>query len=78
MESFESGTYKEAIICKQKVKWKEAMSEEINSLVKNNAWTLLTKPTGKKVLGSKWIYKLKEGAHGIEKIKYKARMVTKG
>ncbi|KAH9697106.1 protein NEN2 [Citrus sinensis] len=36
------------------------------------------KPVNKKLVGSKWVFKLKEGITGVEKPRYKARLVAKG
>lgn len=40
----EPKTYKEAINSKDKIKWLEAMEEEMLSLEKNNTWTLVDRP----------------------------------
>ena len=57
--------------------WKKAMEEEYNSLIANDTWTLTKLPNGRKPIGSKWIYKLKENADGSI-AKHKARLVAKG
>ena len=54
------------------------MEEEISSLKKNNTWILVRKPEDRKLVGCKWIFKLKDGATSIEPLKYKARLVAKG
>ena len=36
------------------------MEEEIASLNKNNTWTLVKKPVDQKLVGCKWIYKIKD------------------
>lgn len=36
------------------------MQDEITSLKKNNTQILVERPSDKKLVGSKWIYKLKE------------------
>ena len=47
------------------------------SLDKNEAWDLVEFPTGRKPIGSKWVFKKKLNAEGkVEK--YKARLVAKG
>jgi hypothetical protein len=57
--------------------WKRAMDEEMASLDKNEAWHLVEFPTGRKPIGSKWVFKKKLNAEGkVEK--YKARLVAKG
>lgn len=57
--------------------WKHAMNREIESIEKNGTWYLTELPEGHKVIGLKWIYKLKKDADG-KIIKYKARLVAKG
>ena len=53
------------------------MQSEMDSLHKNQTWTLVTLPKGKHALPCKWIYKMKSTL-GDEKPKYKARLVAKG
>ena len=57
--------------------WQEAMFEEYDSIMKNQVWEVLSRPQGKKVVGSRWIYKVKHAADGSME-KYKARFVAKG
>ena len=53
------------------------MKEELDALSKNHTWDLVTLPTGKSVVGCKWIYKIKTRFDGsIER--YKVRLVAKG
>ena len=57
--------------------WKDAMVEEYSSIMQNDVWEVVPRPTDRAVVGSRWIYKIKHGADGsIEK--YKARFVAKG
>ncbi|GKE29692.1 zinc finger, CCHC-type containing protein [Tanacetum coccineum] len=70
----EPRNYKEASTDK---KWIEAMEAELDSIKKNNTWTLTTLPTNHKAIGLKWVFKTKRDAKG-EIIKYKARLVAKG
>ncbi|KAD7478571.1 hypothetical protein E3N88_01707 [Mikania micrantha] len=67
-------TYNEA--CKDN-KWRDAMNIEINSILKNDTWTLVDLPKGQKPIGVKWVYKTKLNKDG-EIDKYKARLVVKG
>ncbi|PWA75384.1 ribonuclease H-like domain, Reverse transcriptase, RNA-dependent DNA polymerase [Artemisia annua] len=70
----EPRNYKEASMDK---KWIEAMEIELDSINKNNTWTLTTLPPNQKAIGLKWVYKTKRDAQG-KIIKYKARLVAKG
>ncbi len=70
-------TVKEAMDSEDGKLWKEAMVDEMASLHKNEAWDLVELPTGRKPIGSKWVFKKKTNAEGkVEK--YKARLVAKG
>jgi Reverse transcriptase (RNA-dependent DNA polymerase) len=53
------------------------MKEELDALERNETWEIVQLPKGKKVVGCKWIYKLKYNSdETIER--YKARVVVKG
>nr|GFA98919.1 ribonuclease H-like domain, reverse transcriptase, RNA-dependent DNA polymerase [Tanacetum cinerariifolium]GFA98978.1 ribonuclease H-like domain, reverse transcriptase, RNA-dependent DNA polymerase [Tanacetum cinerariifolium] len=58
-------------------KWIEAMEIELDSINKNNTWTLTTLPPAQKEIGLKWVFKTKRDAEG-KIIRYKARLVAKG
>ena len=57
--------------------WKDAMDEEYQSLINNNTSSLVTLPPGRKAIGCKWVYKVKQNSDGSIS-KYKARLVAKG
>ena len=42
--------------------WQDVMVEEYDSIMKNQVWEVVPRPQGKKVVGSKWIYKVKHVA----------------
>ena len=63
---------------RDKSNWLSAMEEEMTSLKKNNTWILVEKPMKRKLVGCKWIFKLKEGVANVEPPRYKARLVAKG
>lgn len=57
--------------------WSKAMDEEIAALDKNKTWLLVPRPKDRKIIKSKWVFKLKHDANGnIER--FKARLVAKG
>jgi hypothetical protein len=66
--------FEEAI---QKKEWVDAMTEEYQSIIKNDVWEIVPRPKSKDVVSSKWLYKIKHVVDGsIEK--YKARFVARG
>ena len=40
----------------------ESMVEEYDSIMKKQVWEVVPRPQGKKVVGSRWIYKVKNAA----------------
>ena len=52
------------------------MDEEIKSLKENNVFELTLLPEGKKTIGSRWVYTIKQNPDGSER--YKARFVARG
>ena len=61
----------------QEPTWVDAMVEEYDSIFRNNACEIVPRPVGKSVVGSRWIYKVKQAADGSVE-KYKARFVAWG
>lgn len=57
--------------------WCKAMQVELNALEANNTWKITSLPQNKKVVGCKWIYKVKYKSDGSLD-KYKARLVAQG
>ena len=53
------------------------MKKEIEAIEKNETWSLTQLPVGHKIIGFKWVFKLKKNSNG-EIIKHKARLVAKG
>ena len=56
--------------------WKEALNDEIESILENNTWKLVDLPLGAKALRCKWVLKKKLRPNG-SKEKYKAKLVDK-
>ena len=58
-------------------KWRLAMSEEYDALVKNGTWALVPLDRRQNLVGCKWVYRTKRKSDGsIDR--YKARLVAKG
>jgi hypothetical protein len=53
------------------------MTEEHQSIMKNDVWEIVPRPKEKIVVTSKWVYKIKD-ASDISVDKYKARFVARG
>ena len=65
-------SYSEAMNDKNSKQWEAAMAAEIASIVKNDCWELVSPPKKGKVVGSRWVYRLKDGDL------FKARFCAKG
>ncbi|GKC62379.1 zinc finger, CCHC-type containing protein [Tanacetum coccineum] len=70
-------TYNEAMQSRDVAFWKEAIDDEIGSIMENNTWVLSDLPPGCKPLGCKWIFKRKMKVDGTID-KFKARLVIQG
>ncbi|XP_037491502.1 uncharacterized mitochondrial protein AtMg00820-like [Jatropha curcas] len=58
-------------------KWVSTMEEELRMIEKNDTWELVDRPTHKKAIGVKWVYRTKLNSDGSIN-KHKARLVVKG
>ena len=52
--------------------WKDAINDEIDSLLSNGTWVLVDPPPNSKPIRCKWIFRRKDGNL------FKARLVAKG
>ncbi|GKE19062.1 retrovirus-related pol polyprotein from transposon TNT 1-94 [Tanacetum coccineum] len=68
---------KKLIEALEEERWIIAMKEELNQFEINKVWTLVPKPHGKTIIGSKWIWKNKMDENGIV-IKNNARLASHG
>ncbi|XP_073360551.1 uncharacterized protein [Aegilops tauschii subsp. strangulata] len=57
--------------------WRRAMDEELGSIQDYKTWELVDPPNDHKIIGLKWVYKVKKDAEG-NLVKHKARLVAKG
>ena len=80
LNSIELASYNDALKHQNAVHWKKAIEEELNSLDLNKTWDLVDEDTllrsGKRAIGSKWVFKQKRNADGSKR--FKARLVIKG
>ena len=65
-------SYGEAMKSGNSKQWEIAMEAELASIVKNDCWELVPPPKKAKVVGSRWVYRVKDG--GL----HKARFCVKG
>jgi hypothetical protein len=54
------------------------MIKEMKSLHKNHTWDLVLMPKRRKIVGCKWVFKLKDSSPEFDAPRYKARLVVKG
>ena len=74
----EPKTFMEAINHPTRSKeWKNAFTEEYNSLIKNKTWKLVRRPKGRNVVTSKWVCKHKKDEFG-QIVRFKGRLVARG
>ena len=78
IEVEEPKTYTEAMRTKERKFWDAAAKEEMVSLEKNRTWDLIERPKDQKLVGCRWIFKLKPGIPGVEAPRFKGRVVAKG
>ncbi|KAG8499662.1 hypothetical protein CXB51_006097 [Gossypium anomalum] len=73
-DEFEPRTVEEALA---HTEWKQAVQAEFDALVDNSTWCLVPLPPGRKVIGCKWLFKVKKNPDGTI-ARRKARLVAKG
>ena len=57
-------TFSQAMSCNESELWYDAMKDEMNSMVTNKVWNLVTLPDGVKTIGCKWVFKTKRDSLG--------------
>ena len=77
VDPLEPKNFKDAMESLEKRDWDVAMDVEIDALVANLTWSLVERPTDRKVLAGRWVFKIKRGANN-EILKRKARWVVRG
>lgn len=75
-EEAEPRTLEQALKGPHANQWIAAMKEELDSLEQNETWDLEPVPANKKLIGCKWVYKVKANSNGPDR--FKARLVAQG
>lgn len=57
--------------------WKKAMNQKFESLMKINAWSLVSKLPHMNIVGNKWVFWTKQNSYGVAH-RFKAHLVAKG
>ena len=69
-------SFSEAMTSRDVAFWKEAINNEMDSLISNNTWILVDLPQGSKPIGCKWVFRRKYNTAGPIQT-FKARLVAK-
>jgi hypothetical protein len=70
-------TYEETMASRDAAFWKEAINDEMDSILSNNTWILVDLPHGSKPIGCKWVFRRKYNTDGSLQT-FKSRLVVKG
>ncbi|TVU67008.1 hypothetical protein FQP86_17600, partial [Cobetia crustatorum] len=70
-------THKEAVSSRDSAFWKEAINDEMESILSNQTWELVNLPPGSRPIGCKWVFRKKYHTDGTIQT-FKARLVAKG
>ncbi|RVW95711.1 Retrovirus-related Pol polyprotein from transposon TNT 1-94 [Vitis vinifera] len=70
-------TYKEVMASRDVAFWKEAINDEMDSIMSNQTWELIDLPPGSKPIRCKWVFRMKYHTDGMIQT-FKARLVAKG
>lgn len=73
----EPQSYEEALTLPDAGKWKEAINEEMKSLLQNRTWHLVDLSKNRRAIGNRWVFKIKTKPNGYVD-RYKGRLVGKG
>ena len=70
-------TFEEAMASRDSVFWKEAVNDEMDSILYNNTLVLVDLPISSKPIGCKWVFRRKYNTNGLMQT-FNARLVAKG
>jgi len=70
-------TFEGAMASRDLTFWKEAVNDEMDSILSNNTWVVMDLPTGSVPIGCKWVFRIKYNTNGSIQT-FKIRLVAKG
>ena len=70
-------TFNEAMSSRDASFWREAVNDEMDSIISNQTWILVDLPAGSKAISNKWVFRRKYNTDGSIQT-FKARLVAKG
>jgi len=70
-------TYKEAMSCPDAIDWDAACEDKMCSFNSMGVYEVVLQPKDRKVVGSKWVFRIKQGPDGTVQ-KYKACVIAQG
>ena len=73
----DSKTFEKAMVSRDSSFCKEAVNDEMDSILSNNTWVLMDLPTGSKPISCKWVFRRKYNTNGSIQT-FKVRLVAKG
>ena len=62
----EPNSYRQALMRPDAVQWTKAAEEEIEAHSQNGTWELADLPAGRRAIGSRWVFKVKHNADGVD------------
>lgn len=70
-------SYKDALSRSDAPLWERAIKEELDAHSKNGTWEVVKRPEGRKLVGHKWVFKIKSTKEA-DQCRYKARLCAQG
>lgn len=65
LNTTEPEQYRDAMTFVDSAKWKTAIQQECDSLIKNHTWELVPLPADRSLIGSRWTFRLKPGTQSM-------------
>ena len=75
MSSYRTSNNEDALAGDFSKEWKQAADSEFKSLMDNQTWDLVELASGRRLIGSKWVFKVKHGCEGLMELQHCLRML---